>query len=123
MKIPAAERNSDYADLASGIAVAVARAACAAVPSFRDIRIAGFTQRRKSQSGSLADEVVFEVSWSRTQIAHWDVGRINSAALLRESNSRILNTEGGRLKTITPPEWVPDGLLSTQNTMERVNGA
>ncbi|MDC0712988.1 hypothetical protein POL68_31290 [Stigmatella sp. ncwal1] len=99
------ERQAEYASLATGLALWVARTAFAAGPTLQRVHVAAYTQRRRPGTGELIDDYVYEVCFERTVASRWRPDEVDPIEVLRSVPSRIDLRADGQLKAIRAPEW------------------
>lgn len=99
------ERKQEYAQLATGLALWMARTAFAAAPSLETVALAAYTQRRQARTGELASEYVYEVRFSREEARGWSPASVDPVQVLLKARSRVDLRADGHLRRITPPEW------------------
>jgi hypothetical protein len=109
-----AERFADYAQLAAGLAVLLARTAFSAGPTLQTVHVAAYTQRRHRSSGTLRDDFVYEVRFSRQEVAAVDQDDVDPLELISRAQSRISVASSGELKKIAAPEWLD--LIASEGT-------
>ena len=108
------ERFADHARLSAGLAVLLARTAFAAGPTLQMVHVAAYTQRRQRSWVVVRDEFVYEVGFSRQQVATVDPDKIDPLELVGRAQSRISIAPSGELKEIPAPEWID--LIATEGT-------
>jgi hypothetical protein len=101
-----AERFADYARLAAGLALLLARTAFSAGPTLQTVHLAAYTQRRQRSSAALRDDFVYEVQFSRQHIASLVSKEIDPLAVVVGASSRIDVGANGQLKKISAPTWL-----------------
>jgi hypothetical protein len=99
------ERATDYATLASGLGLWVARACFAAAPTLETVTLAAYTQRRQSGSGALRDDFVYEFSIDRAPATAIEGNDVEPTKFLARLGGRIDLRQGGKLERIDPPVW------------------
>jgi len=99
------ERQAEYARLATGLALWVARTAFAAGPTLQRVHVAAYTQRRRTGTGELVDDYVYEVCFEREVASQWRPDEVDPIEVLRSVPSRIDLRADGQLKAIRAPEW------------------
>ncbi len=99
------ERQAEYARLATGLALWVARTAFAAGPTLQRVHVAAYTQRRRTGTGELVDDYVYEACFEREVASQWRPDEVDPIEVLRSVPSRIDLRADGQLKAIRAPEW------------------
>jgi hypothetical protein len=99
------ERATDYATLASGLGLWVARACFAAAPTLATVTVAAYTQRRQSGSGERRDEFVYEFGIERAAATAIDGSNVEPTKFLTRLGGRIDLRASGELERIEPPVW------------------
>ncbi|RKH54863.1 DUF4236 domain-containing protein [Corallococcus llansteffanensis] len=100
------ERNTDYVNLVSGLALQLARSGFSAGPTLQSIHIAAYTQRRQKGTGTLRDEYVYEVAFERNAAARWSEATVDPIEVFNAAKCRYDLRDNLELKAITPPDWV-----------------
>lgn len=99
------DRRREYAELATGLALWVARTTFAAGPTLKQVHVAAYTQRRRPASGELVDDYVYEVAFTRDAAARWEGKSVDPLEALRASPGRLDLRADFQLKAIEPPSW------------------
>jgi len=99
-------RSGDYALLAAGLALLVARTTFSAGPTLSVVRVAAYTQRRQRRHGVLGDEFVFEAVLRRDEVARLDPATVDPILTLKNTPSRFDLRDDFELKPIEPPAWI-----------------
>ncbi|QSQ23388.1 hypothetical protein JY651_51385 [Pyxidicoccus parkwayensis] len=98
------ERNEEYLRLVVGLGMLVTRTVFMAAPTLRQVKLAAYTQRRKSGSGILESEFVYEVVFSRED-ATWDPKSVEPIYVLDAPANRFYLGPDKKLTRIDPPSW------------------
>jgi hypothetical protein len=99
------ERQAEYARLATGLALWVARTSFAAGPPLQRVHVAAYTQRRRPGTGELVDDYVYEVCFDREAASRWHPEGVDPIEVVRSGSSRIDLRADGQLKAIRAPDW------------------
>ncbi len=107
-KRKADERNSDYARLVCGLALAVAATAFAAAPTIQTVTVAAFTQRKRRGSNDAEDAYVYETRITRDTLMSLNTATIDSIAALSQCQTRLEWGTAFALKKIAAPSWASE---------------